>query len=102
MQMIKHHKLFFLDSRTSKDSLAYEVAQKIGVPTAQRQIFLDNEADATKITQQLHHLATLAHEQGSAIGIGHPYPATLQALHHFLPTLRQAGIELVPVSRLVR
>jgi hypothetical protein len=102
MQQMKYHNLFFLDSRTTPNSLAYQVAREMGVPTAQRQVFLDNELDTTKIQQQLRHLATLAHARGSAIGIGHPYPETVRALRTFLPTLRQDGIEIVPVSQLVR
>jgi polysaccharide deacetylase 2 family uncharacterized protein YibQ len=102
LQSMKRHQLFFLDSRTSKDSLAYQVAQELGVPAARRQVFLDNEAEPGKITQQLQRLITLAQQQGNAIAIGHPYPATVQVLQHHLPGLRRAGIEIVPISRLVR
>lgn len=102
LRSMKRHQLFFLDSRTSKDSLAYQVAQELGVPAARRQVFLDNEAEPGKITQQLQRLITLAQQQGSAIAIGHPYPATVQVLQHHLPALRRTGIEIVPISRLVR
>jgi polysaccharide deacetylase 2 family uncharacterized protein YibQ len=102
MQQMKHHHLFFLDSRTTQHSVAYQVAQEMDVPTAQRQVFLDHEVQDIKIQQQLRHLATLAHAYGSAIGIGHPYPETLRVLQKILPTLRQDDIEIVPVSHLVR
>jgi uncharacterized protein len=102
MQLLKQRNLFFLDSRTSQKSLAYQIAQELGVRTAQRQVFLDNTLDVTKIHQQLHYLASLAHEHGSAIGIGHRYPETVRTLRHTLPELRQAGIDIVPVSRLVK
>jgi polysaccharide deacetylase 2 family uncharacterized protein YibQ len=74
----------------------------LGVPTARRQVFLDNEAEPGKITQQLQRLIILAQQQGSAIAIGHPYPATVQVLQQHVPALRRAGIEIVPISRLVR
>jgi polysaccharide deacetylase 2 family uncharacterized protein YibQ len=102
MQLLKHHNLFFLDSRTSQRSLAYQVARELGVPTAQRQVFLDNETAPSKIHQQLSSLVTLAQASGSAIGIGHPYPATIQALQDALPAWSQTGIEVVPISRLVK
>lgn len=102
MQLLKRHNLFFLDSRTSKDSLAYQVAQELGVRAAQRQVFLDNDADPTKITQQLQRLITVAQQQGRAIGIGHPYPATLKVLQEHVPLLRQAGVQFVTLSRLVK
>ena len=102
MQLMKHRNLFFLDSRTSQKSLAYQIAREVGVRTAQRHVFLDNEADARKISQQLHRLAALAREHGKAIGIGHPYPETVQSLRYTLPEIRQTGVEIVSISRLVQ
>jgi polysaccharide deacetylase 2 family uncharacterized protein YibQ len=102
MHLLKQRNLFFLDSRTSQKSLAYHVARELGVRTAQRQVFLDTTPEMAKIQQQLHYLVALAHEHGSAIGIGHPHPATVQTLWHTLPELRQAGIDIVPVSHLVK
>lgn len=102
MRHIKQRNLFFLDSRTSEKSLAYQVAQTMRVPAAQRHIFLDHDINADKITQQLHHLSVVASQQGFAIAIGHPYPETLQVLQKNLSALRHSGYEIVPVSRLVR
>jgi polysaccharide deacetylase 2 family uncharacterized protein YibQ len=102
MQFLKQHNLFFLDSRTSQKSLAYQVAREFGVPAAQRHVFLDNETNPSKIHQQLRHLVTLAQESGSSIGIGHPYPATIRALQDVLPVWWQADIDVVPISRLVK
>jgi polysaccharide deacetylase 2 family uncharacterized protein YibQ len=102
MQAMKQHNLFFLDSRTSPKSLAYQVARELGVRTAQRHVFLDNDTDPRKIAAQLHRLAALAREYGNAIGIGHPYPETVQSLRYTLQEIQQTGIEVVPVSRLVQ
>jgi polysaccharide deacetylase 2 family uncharacterized protein YibQ len=102
MQILKQHNLFFLDSRTSQKSLAYQVARELGVPAAQRQVFLDNEVNPRKIHQHLRNLATLAQESGSSIGIGHPYPETIQILQDILPELLRADIDVVPISRLVK
>lgn len=101
MRQLKQHNLFFLDSRTSLSSLAYRAAREIGIRAGQRHVFLDNDVGPGKITQQLYHLASLADTYGSAIGIGHPYPETLQALQQTLPALRRSGVEIVPVSHLV-
>lgn len=102
MQQVKRHHLFFLDSRTTQHSLAYQIAQQMGIPAARRHVFLDHEATAAKINSQFQRLARLAHTQGSAIGIGHPYPETIRALRTALPAFRQDGIAIVPVSSLVR
>lgn len=106
MQAVMHHlkgrNLFFLDSRTTHRSLAFQIAQEIGVPSAQRQVFLDHQVDLEQIQLQLRHLVSLASLHGSAIGIGHPYPETVQALQAFLPEVRRGSVDLVPVSRLVK
>jgi hypothetical protein len=102
MQYLKQHNLFFLDSRTSQHSLAYRVACEMGVRAAQRHIFLDHEVRQDTIAKRLYDLVALANTHGQAIGIGHPYPETLQALQQALPTLRRSGIEIVPVSHLVQ
>jgi polysaccharide deacetylase 2 family uncharacterized protein YibQ len=101
MRELKQRDLFFLDSRTSVDSQAYQIAREMGIPTAKRHVFLDNDVHQTQISAQLHRLAKMASQQGYAIGIGHPYPETLHALQQTLPTIRQAGIQIVPISHLV-
>ena len=102
MRELKQYNLFFLDSRTSSASQAYRIAREVGLKTAQRNVFLDHDTRPEQIVQQLHRLATLAQRHGYAIGIGHPYPETLHALKQALPTLRRAGIAIVPVSHLVQ
>ncbi len=101
MRELKRYDLFFLDSRTSADSQAHQIAREMGIPTAKRHVFLDNNVDQVHISEQLHRLARMASQQGHAIGIGHPYPETLLALKRTLPVLRQAGVRIVPISRLV-
>ena len=68
---IKANKKFFIDSRTTRNSLAESTMRKYGVPTNKRDIFLDNDLDEEKITAQLLKLADVAERKGIAIGIGH-------------------------------
>ena len=42
----------------------------------------------------------LARKRGSAVAIGHPYPATLELLERELPKLADEGFMLVPLSEL--
>lgn len=98
---LKKAGLFFVDSRTFAESVAAQEAKRLGVPTAVRDMFLDNERDSDKILAQLHKLAHLARQRGSAIGICHPYPQTITALREFLPQLEQLGVEIVPVQQLL-
>ena len=101
MRELQQRDLFFLDSRTSSHSQAYQVAREMGVRTGQRQVFLDHDVQPEQISHRLHQLINLARKHGRAIGIGHPYTETLHALQQLLPELHAAGIEIVPVSHLI-
>ncbi|MBI3322526.1 MAG: divergent polysaccharide deacetylase family protein [Candidatus Omnitrophica bacterium] len=95
----KRRGLYFLDSRTG-ESVCAEVAQEVSVPFAERAVFLDNEASAPYIRQQLIELARTAAEQGEAVGIGHDRPVTLSTLRGAIEEMEKAGYTLVPVSEL--
>lgn len=72
--------LFFLDSRTTPDSLAQAVAQERGVPAMRRHVFLDHDPGPEALRARLEDLAAAARTLGCAIAIGHPLPDTLEAL----------------------
>jgi len=93
--------LYFVDSFTTPASVAYDVALETGVPAVRRHIFLDNDQSADAISEQFERLKRQARNQGYAIGIGHPYPVTLEFLQRALPALSDQGFDLVPVSRIV-
>jgi polysaccharide deacetylase 2 family uncharacterized protein YibQ len=101
--VLKESGMFFVDSVTSDRSVALSEARQSGVAAAGRDVFLDNEQDVERIVAEIRHLVRVARQQGEAIGICHPYPQTLEALRReAAAALRQSGVELVPVSRLVR
>ncbi len=93
--------LFFLDSRTSAKSVGYRMAIEIGLPAAERQVFLDDVEDPAAIRAQFARLLTLARAKGAAIAIGHPHPNTLAVLADEIPKAVAAGFEIVPVSFLL-
>jgi len=39
-------------------------------------------------------------KEGKAIGIGHFYPVTIQAIADVLPEFEEEGIQIVPVSKI--
>jgi len=93
--------LFFLDSRTSAQSVAYRVATRLGLPAAERQVFLDPDPSPEAIRAQFHRLLGLARTRGAAVAIGHPLPETLAILEEEIPKARALGYEFVPVSYLL-
>ena len=101
MKILKGRNLFFLDSRTIADSVAYKRAVEAGIPALQRDVFLDNVQDVEHIFEQFQALIEVARVKGSAIGIGHPYPETVTALGYLSEMASQAGVEVVAVRELV-
>lgn len=93
--------LYFVDSRTDVRTVARDSAREAGLANAQRDVFLDNQQDPEYVRSQLMRLIAKARQEGTAIGIGHPHPATLAVLAEELPRLADRGIQLVPVSKLV-
>jgi polysaccharide deacetylase 2 family uncharacterized protein YibQ len=97
---LKARGLYFIDSRTTASSVAFNVARKIALKTAGRDIFLDNDLSDNALKIQMERLLSLARHKGWAIGIGHPHKKTLKLLKRFQWTLNNEA-EVVPISKLV-
>jgi len=102
LEEIREYNLFFIDSITTKDSIAYEVAQEMEIKSAVRSVFLDNENDMEYIKGQMLEVQETALREGEVIAIGHSRINTFYVLKRMVPELIRAGIEVVPVSELVR
>jgi polysaccharide deacetylase 2 family uncharacterized protein YibQ len=102
LEEIKEYNLFFIDSITTKDSIAYEVAQEMKIKSAARSVFLDNENDMEYIKGQMLEVQETALKEGVVIAIGHSRINTFYVLKRMVPELIKAGIEVVPVSELVK
>lgn len=100
LRVIRRNGMFFLDSRTIASSVAYHEALQLGLVTEVRDHFLDHTPNEAAVLAMLNAALRTAREQGQAIVIGHPLPATLAALRRFVPRVSQ-WVEFVPLSRLV-
>ena len=100
-RILGHGNLFFIDSRTNAASLAHDVAQRAGVPTLGRDVFLDNDPAPAAIEKQLRALIRIARHRGYALGIGHPHPTTLATLEQWLPRLAQKGVRVISISSML-
>ena len=102
MPTLQKWNLFYVDSRTTAATVAYDTAQRFGVRSAFRNVpFLDDVAEASAVRKQLELALRGAKDKGQAIAIGHPHPATLQALREILPQAESRGVQLVHASDLV-
>ena len=102
MPVLKDAGVFYVDSRTTAATLAYQAAKRDGVKTGFRNVpFLDDVQNPAAIKRQLLIAIHGAKEKGEAIAIGHPHTATLQVLRDVLPAAKKLGVRLVLVSDVV-
>jgi len=101
MEEIARTSLFFVDSRTTVETLAEQTANQYQIANTRRNVFLDHERNRPAIEFQFDQLIKLARKNGAAVAIGHPYAETLDVLEEKIPQLKAAGIRLIPVSELI-
>jgi polysaccharide deacetylase 2 family uncharacterized protein YibQ len=94
--------MYFIDSKTTGNSIAGPLARTMRVKTASRNVFLDDVQDVAAIRRQLIELAETASSRGVSVGIGHMYPSTIQVLTEDAPKLRAEGFRFVRASAVVR
>lgn len=99
---LKESGLFFIDSRTSPKSVGQTVASGMGVRTASRHVFLDNEQSVEAVKRELVSAARMAGKKGGAIAICHPHPVTIKALSEAMPKLAEEGTVFVTAAQLLR
>jgi polysaccharide deacetylase 2 family uncharacterized protein YibQ len=95
---LKQRRLFFLDSRTTPQTVGMDVAQSVGLKAMERSLFIDHSLDGEDIKQKIEKLISLSLSNGKAIGIGHPHPSTLKSLKEMIPKMKEKGIDIVPLS----
>lgn len=93
--------LFFVDSRTSSASVAWQQAVAQAIPALTRDVFLDNDTSEDALEAQFQQAIGIAQKHGSVVLIGHPYPATVAFLNKSLARLDEAGIQLTSASALI-
>lgn len=101
MDDLKARGLLFLDPRLTPRSQGAAAAEKAGVPRAAADRVIDRDLARNAIDDQLRELEAVAKQQGSAVGIGFPYPSTVERLALWATGLQDRGIVLAPLSALV-
>jgi polysaccharide deacetylase 2 family uncharacterized protein YibQ len=99
---VKRRGLFFLDSRTTPQTVGLQTARSLGLKAAERNVFLDNSTNGKDVKQQLEQLIQISLSTGKAIGIGHPHPSTIQSLKEMIPKIKEKGIEIVSLSDIMQ
>ena len=102
MNALAKRGLLFVDSKTISTSVAAKTAAAHGLDYAGRDVFLDHENTDAFVAKALAQLEAVALKKGVGIAIGHPKKVTINGLRKWMPTLAAKGIQVVPVSAVVR
>ena len=97
---IKRRGLFFVDSRTTRDTVAYVTARSMGIPAAERTVFLDHDTQKESIRKEVSKMVKLSVENGCALAIGHPTSNTWKVLYEELPRISKR-VRIVPVHKIL-
>ena len=98
IDVLKARGLMFLDARANPKSVGGTLAAQGGVPRAFADRVIDRDLSRGAIDDQLKELEAVARESGSAVGIGSPYPSTIERINLWLTGLADRGFVLAPVS----
>ncbi|MFV2060579.1 MAG: divergent polysaccharide deacetylase family protein [Gammaproteobacteria bacterium] len=103
MNIVAHqgNELYFVDSRTTAKSVIVQAAKENNINVLSRDTFIDFDTSKESISRQIQYLIKIAKKNGSAIGIAHPYPTTLEVLEIAWPIFYEQGVDLIPVSELI-
>jgi polysaccharide deacetylase 2 family uncharacterized protein YibQ len=102
LERIKERNLYFVDSLTTKESIAFRLAREMEIPSASREIFLDSVRDENYIEKRLLEFFQRAQEKNNSVAICHPFDETLKVLEKNIHLAEKHNIELVYVSQIVR
>ena len=98
--ILKQQDLYFVDSRSTAQTVCRPSARLFQLPFAERDVFIDHKHSPEFIRKQIRSLIRIAKKNGQAVGIIHPSKTSLRILQEMLPTLEKE-VELVPASQLV-
>lgn len=101
LRSLRERGLLFLDSRSAANSVAGKIATEMQMAHALNNRYIDNEASRPAIDARLLELERLAEARGYAVGIGFPYPVTIERVAQWARTLERKGVQLAPLSAVV-
>ena len=94
--------LLYLDSKATRNSVAGDITAELEMPSVVSNKFIDRVASRVSIDARLFELERIAKSSGTAVGIGFPYPVTVERVSEWARTLRQKRYALAPLSAVVQ
>lgn len=101
MRKIRARGLFFLDSRTTAQTVALSTARDWQVPAIRRDVFLDHTLDRESMHYEFDRALQIARRNGHAVLIAHPHRLSLDVLEERMASL-PPDIKLTTLANLVK
>jgi polysaccharide deacetylase 2 family uncharacterized protein YibQ len=102
LALCREQGIYFLDSRTTADTVVPLVARRMGITIGERDVFLDNIQERASMIRYVEDGLRRADQRGSAVMIGHTWSAELaDTLESLYPDLVARGYSLSTISRLL-
>jgi polysaccharide deacetylase 2 family uncharacterized protein YibQ len=102
MRVLRKDNLFFIDSMTNPESIAYKIARNQGVPSMKMFTYLDNPKSGMTLAEKMAEAVKEADRKGPTIVIGHDRLKTVKELAPVVARWKAKGIYFVPVRELVQ
>ncbi|MEM7299557.1 MAG: divergent polysaccharide deacetylase family protein [Pseudomonadota bacterium] len=102
LEEVEARGLAYFDDGSITHSVSPQLADKLKLPFERASITLDAVRSKSAIAGRLRHLEQLARRQGSALGVASAFPVSVQQIAEWSQEAKSRGIEIVPVSALVR
>ena len=100
LDVVAEKHIFFLDSRTTAQSVVAKVAREKNMTVWERAIFIDNDKSRVAMETQIKKGLSIARKKGYAIMIGHVFTVELaQLLTEMYPALIEEGFSLSAIAQ---
>ena len=103
-QCLKDKEMFFLDSKTTQNSVADKVASEKGIELYSRDVFLDHVSTEANVEKSMEEAIKVSKKKGYSIVIGHVGAQggdiTVRGIKNKLSRLKEENIEVITMSQL--
>jgi hypothetical protein len=90
--------LLYVDDGTSPRSVAGRIAGANNIPFAKADVVIDEVPTTAAVDQALQKLEAIARQRGSAVGLAHPLPVSIERIAAWSKAAAKRGLLLVPIS----
>jgi len=99
----KENGIYFLDSRTTAETVVPQMSARMGIKIGQRDIFIDNEQDKVSMSGYIKTGLDKARQNGSAVMIGHAWsPELAPLLAEQLAIFSKQGYSIKTASDIIK